>query len=640
MVEHKGLPNVILHCQKLLKLSIEDRVGQFASISFDASVWNICLGLLTGSTLVLIPEKVIKDKPSFEDYIDKKKVSILMLPPSYLGHLSINNMITLRHVICGGEVSSTKLVQKWKNIYINAYGPTEATIMSTLWMADKEEDIQLSVPIGKSIDNTQLYILNNNLQLQPIGVPGELYISGVGVARGYLNRPELTAEKFVSNPFVPDERMYRTGDLARWLPDGNLEYLGRIDHQIKIRGYRIELGEIENVLLGHKQVKDTLVLAKYDPEGEAYLCGYVVTETPADIHEIKTYLEKQLPRYMVPAFIIPVVEMPLTANGKVDRNALPDPVVSNLGLDEYQAPETAFEIALTEIWQKVLGMEHIGVTQNFFDLGGNSLKVIDLISKVQTKLEINVQLQSIFIHPTIRSFSNYIQLQSDSRIQPLLLNKENEFSVFCFPPIIGDTTIFRNLTNHIDSHSFWGLDFIEDENRLDWYVDWIYEKQKTGPYKLLGYSAGGLLAYEVAKRLEEEGSSVTDVIILDTNPTTSDIYETDKELLKDANDQIEYFLSEQGYAEYFDEKLKKQYTEKVVNYLRYINKLETSKRIKANIHHISSVTSSLSKEKWASISDKCMFYQGYGTHNEMLSESNLYHNARLINSVLESCLKV
>ncbi|MGG3181746.1 amino acid adenylation domain-containing protein, partial [Priestia megaterium] len=413
MIEHQGVSNLIGHFEKTLNIEDMDRIGQFASISFDAAVEEIWSALLSGAELSIIPKDVIYHYKEFENYVNKHKISKLLLPPSYMKHLNIDNMKTLKHVISGGSASSTDLLHKWGRIYRNAYGPTEATVAATIWIDNNESNKQLSIiPIGKPVSNTQIYILNESLQPQPIGVPGEMYISGVGVARGYLNRPDLTAEKFIENPFIPGTKMYRTGDLARWLSDGNIEFLGRIDHQVKIRGYRIELGEIEATLLQHQSVQDVVVVEQLNMQDENYLCAYVVMgKTKVNVSTLKRYLNKKLPQYMVPSFFIELDRIPLTSNGKVDRRELPKPTEA-LRTQEYVPPTTGIEKKLVEIWEEVLGIENLGVTDSFFDQGGHSLGAIRLMSELRQEFQVEVPVRVLFEGPTIQSLAQHIEEQS------------------------------------------------------------------------------------------------------------------------------------------------------------------------------------------------------------------------------------
>jgi thioester reductase-like protein len=263
-----------------------------------------------------------------------------------------------------------------------------------------------NITIGKPIENTRIYILNKDNSLQPMGIAGELSIAGNGLARGYLGRPELTAEKFVENPYKSGERMYRTGDLARWLPNGNIEFLGRIDHQVKIRGYRIEFGEIEEQLLRFPSIKQVVLIAREDSQGSKYLCAYVVVEKDLTIPELRAHLTKELPDYMVPSYFVQLENLPLTVNGKLDRKALPEPDGDILTGAEYAAPENEMEEKLIQIWQSVLKVERIGINDNFFELGGHSLKAIQLLSKLS--VDFKVSMNDIFECSTVKSLAGRI----------------------------------------------------------------------------------------------------------------------------------------------------------------------------------------------------------------------------------------
>ncbi len=266
------------------------------------------------------------------------------------------------------------------------YGITETTVHVTYKEITEREIEAGKSNIGRTIPTLSAYIFDEQRRLQPVGVPGELYIAGDGLARGYLNRAELTAEKFVEHPFRAGERMYRTGDLARWLPDGNIEYLGRIDHQVKIRGYRIELGEVEAQILKVSNVRETIVLARDDEQGQKLLCAYYVASTDLSPSELRSQLAVELPAYMIPSYFVRLEQMPLTPNGKLDRRALPAPEGSVQSSEVYLAPRTAAEAQLVLIWQDILGVARVGVRDNFFEIGGHSLRATLLVSRIQKEL--------------------------------------------------------------------------------------------------------------------------------------------------------------------------------------------------------------------------------------------------------------
>ncbi|MGB7606207.1 MAG: condensation domain-containing protein, partial [Lutisporaceae bacterium] len=307
---------------------------------------------------------------------------------------------------------------------VNNYGPTENTVVTTSFVVDKEYD---NIPIGKPIANTQIYIIDKETKLQPIGVPGELCIAGESLARGYLNNPELTAEKFIENPFVKGQRLYKTGDLARWLPDGNIEFLGRIDKQVKVRGYRIELGEIENQLLSYNDIKEAIVIAKEDKQNNKYLCGYIVAAREDIISDLRKHLAKELPEYMIPAYFIQLDQLPLTANGKIDIKALPEPDDSMSTGIEYAAPTNEIEEKLVVIWQEVLGIEKVGINDNFFELGGHSLKATNMLSRIPKELHASISFKMLFMAPTIKEIAKILQPIAKNTYPEIEATEEKEY---------------------------------------------------------------------------------------------------------------------------------------------------------------------------------------------------------------------
>ncbi|WP_345760849.1 amino acid adenylation domain-containing protein, partial [Bacillus sp. PBIB7] len=411
MVEHRGLCNLKTYFKENLHMNEHDRVVQFASISFDAAVWEIFSTLFMGGSLYVPNKEVVMDHLAFASYINQNKITTVTLPPSYAMYIEPEQVPCLKRLITAGSASTVALVEKWKNdvTYINAYGPTEDSICSTSLIYDVNTMDLNNIPIGRPIPNHNVYILNTSDQLQPVGVPGELCISGVGLARGYLNRPDLTAEKFVDHPFIPGEKLYRTGDLARWLPEGNIEYLGRIDHQVKIRGYRIEIGEIETALLNLEAVQEAIVVAHENNNGDKALCAYYVASESFAVSEMKEKLSVQMPSYMIPSYFIQLEKMPLTSNGKIDRKALPLPDEKSIQTGvEYIAPCTPTEQALVTAWESVLGVKRIGLLDNFYDLGGDSIKSIQVSSRL-FQAGYKVEMKHLLKYPTIAQLSGYVE---------------------------------------------------------------------------------------------------------------------------------------------------------------------------------------------------------------------------------------
>jgi amino acid adenylation domain-containing protein len=414
---HGALINRLLWMQSAYGLSSNDRVLQKTPFTFDVSVWEFIWPLVTGATLVLARPGGHKDAAYLMNLIDRARITTLHFVPSmlqaFLEAMKVGTCRSLRRVICSGEALSSQLQQRFFSRFADAelhnlYGPTEAAIDVTYWVC-QEDDITSSVPIGRPIWNTQVYVLDGGLEPVPVGVAGELYIGGVGLARGYLSRPGLTAERFVPSPYGEGERLYRTGDLVRWRPDGELEFLGRLDHQVKLRGYRIELGEIETVLSDHPAVRQGVVVAREDAPGDKRLVAYVVGDDAAALEtsDLRAHLKRGLPEYMVPSAFVVLDALPLTPNGKVDRKALPVPEGRPAGEAAYEAPRTPTEQALAEIWAEILRVERVGIHDNFFILGGHSLLATRVIMRTRDRLGMVLPLRTLFESPTIAQWAKW-----------------------------------------------------------------------------------------------------------------------------------------------------------------------------------------------------------------------------------------
>ena len=419
LISHRALVNRCVAIMEHYALEPHDRVLQFASISFDVSLEEIFPSLLSGATIILRLAQVPLSFEAFSTFVKKEKLTILNLPTTYwhewVSELSRSNSQpppSLRLVVVGTEQASAKHLAIWKGLvhdrvrWINAYGPTEATITTTIYEACQEDRYANTVPIGRPLNNTRLYLLDRFLRPVPIGIPGELYISSVSLARGYLRRPELTDETFIPDPFddEPGARLYKTGDLARYLPDGNIEFLGRVDHQVKIRGFRVELGEIETSLTAHPAIHEAVVVVREDVSGNKRLAAYIISdrEEKLSISGLRDFLKKQLPDYMVPAIFTFLEAFPLTSSGKIDRHNLPDPDFDRSEFTTtFVAPRNPTEELLADIWAEILGFEKIGIHDNFFDLGGHSLLSMQLMSKIAAVMNLNASVKLLFLHPTI-----------------------------------------------------------------------------------------------------------------------------------------------------------------------------------------------------------------------------------------------
>ena len=405
MIEHSGIVNTILSQIDALGYRNFKNTIEFASFSFDASVWETFLALLSGVSLHVLNEETRKDVKLFENYILENKIEIATLPPAFLKLLDTNSLKKLKVLITAGEAAVADKVSEYLQYgtFYNAYGPTETSICATTFKIEKGKQLNfINIPIGKAIGNTQAYVLNESLRLCPPGISGELYIAGDGLAKGYLNRSDLTTERFIANPFIDGKRMYKTGDVCRWLPDGNLEYIGRTDDQVKIRGYRIELGEIESCLSNIQGVGHSVVLVDENENGK-HLVAYYVANEVLDKSIIQSKLDEVLPDYMVPDYYVQLDFIPLTTNGKLDKQSLPAVSEEDLIKTEYIAPENDLEQQIVKIWQEVLSLEQVGMEDHFFDLGGHSVKAIQLVNAYYKHFKAKIKIQDIFNHPIARS---------------------------------------------------------------------------------------------------------------------------------------------------------------------------------------------------------------------------------------------
>ena len=432
---HAGLFNRLLWMRDDLGITNKDRLLQKTPYTFDVSVWELIMPLITGATLVFAKPEGHKDPLYLEEIIEEHTISIIHFVPSMLGaflmQVSIDSCNSLRHLVCSGEALPEQVVTDFKELFLtteihNYYGPTEAAIDVTAINLSDSKRVNTSVSIGYPVANTSIYITNEDLKLQPIGVIGELIIEGIQVAQGYLNKPELTKAKFLESPFVKGERIYRTGDLARWLPDGSIEFIGRVDNQIKIRGNRIEIGEIENSLQQSKVVQQSIVVVKKDQLGNQRLIAYVVPKEGYRTDIVNKYLKDNLPSYMVPSLIVELSEIPVTANGKLNRKALPEPTLNEISSQQYVAPRNQIEETLVDLWIDVLGYEKIGIEDSFFQLGGDSIVAIRLISKINKHFNVRLGVDLLYKYQNISELSQQLINEKDSNQEKELYNQVQE----------------------------------------------------------------------------------------------------------------------------------------------------------------------------------------------------------------------
>ncbi|MEJ7558099.1 MAG: amino acid adenylation domain-containing protein [Pedobacter sp.] len=417
IADHASVSNLIQAQTRYFNITEEERILQFSNYAFDASVEQIFLALCNGAKLILFKEGLQLDTERFENYLNQKEVSHLHATPLFLEQLKNHNFKNLKRVIAGGDVCKKELANRWKDItsFYNEYGPTETTVTAIEYLEDGSSSTHSQVPIGKPLPNTQVYIVDGQHNLVPVGIFGELYIGGLQVARGYLNMPEETKEKFIDNPFITGRgRLYKTGDYGRWLPDGDIEYLGRKDNQVKIRGYRIELGEIESIVQQSGLVSQNLVLARKDKQGNKRLVGYAVAAGKFDKLKLTEYLLERLPAYMVPSLWVELSSIPLNSNGKVDYKALPELELSESQTSNFFAPRNLVETHLVEIWNDLLDAQQISIEDNFFELGGDSILTIQVVSRMR-RLGYEVQPKDLFMFQTIAGLSAAISERTGAK---------------------------------------------------------------------------------------------------------------------------------------------------------------------------------------------------------------------------------
>ncbi|HYW21094.1 MAG TPA: amino acid adenylation domain-containing protein [Nodularia sp. (in: cyanobacteria)] len=534
LIEHRGLSNLAAEQIEVFNLQSTNRILQFASLSFDASIFEIMMALQTGATLYLAKKECLLPGKALLQLLQEKAITHITLTPAFLSVLPTESLPALQVIISAGESCSQDIVKRWwssSRRFFNAYGTTEGTIWSTVAEIKSVTEKPL---IGYPIANTEIYILDKYLQPVAVGILGELYIGGDGLARGYLNCPELTAKKFIPNPFNHKKgaRLYNTGDLARYRADGNIEFLDRIDNQVKIRGFRIDLSEIETIISKHKNVAKAIVIAQGNLYNNKHLVAYIVLNPPQEqtIIQLREFLKEKLPEYMIPKSFVILDSLPLTPNGKVDISALKTVKNFSPSIDKiFIAPRTPTESTLAKIWAEVLNVENVGIHDNFFDLGGNSLLAVRLLDQINKQFDRDLPLSNLFLNQTIESLAIALYSKTDSlALSPLVPIQPNGLNppFFCVHPIVGVVFPYYELAHHLGKNQpFYGLQPIGIDgetplNRIEdmasHYIEALRSVQPKGPYFLGGWSFGGWVAFEMAQQLQNSGEEVALLAVLDT----------------------------------------------------------------------------------------------------------------------------
>ncbi|WP_046746002.1 non-ribosomal peptide synthetase [Kordia zhangzhouensis] len=568
LIQHNGIANTVLSLINAFQMKESTNCLQFANQCFDASVWEILSAILSGGSLHIIKETDKYDVRRFESYIHDHNIHITLLPPAYIKMLAIEKLQSIHTLITGGEeapLSQVKHFQSNGGRYINAYGPTEASVCATIF----EGTIMDFVPIGKPISNVEVYILDEELRLLPIGVIGELCIGGSGLARGYLNQEKLTQEKFIAHPFKTGERLYKTGDVAKWLPDGNIAFIGRKDSQVKIRGHRVELGEIENTLLKHEAISNCCVLARKDTTGSNQLVGYILETANLTVEKIELFLAAYLPDYMIPKIWGTLEEFPLTSSGKIDKKKLATTPITTFDDSEYVSPRNEIEEQLVAIWQELLGIEKIGVYDNFFNLGGQSISAMRLTGILWSTFKKEIKLKDLLIDPTINWLSVLLQTKNSeqtSLIVPLNQVHIKNSTMFMIPPVIGNPLMYMPLAQQLKTEKIacFGLQYQGEDDTENFsesiekmaesmFLDIAPHLHKTQQNIVLGYSMSVTLAVEVVAHIETAGFPAKLILVdrpLNDSEITANTLE-EKEIRKG----VEETIKEYGLPEFTKERI-------------------------------------------------------------------------------------
>ncbi|MBX7003380.1 amino acid adenylation domain-containing protein [Bacillus aerophilus] len=645
MTTHSNIARVVKNTNYLTILETDTLLSLSNSV-FDGFTFDVYGALLNGAKLVLPQKETILDMGKLTELIKGEHISVMFVPTA-LFHLLVDEgtdwMRGVRKVLFGGERASVQHVRKafdvmGKGRLLNVYGPTESTVFATYYPIDEAIPLEAhSIPIGKPLNQTGAYILSEHRQLQPIGMVGELCLSGKGLAKGYLNRPDLTKQVFIPHPFASGERLYRTGDLAYFREDGLIEYAGRVDDQVKIRGHRIELTEIEANLLMHPGVKQAVLLADHGETNHTRLLAYITCDDAwkGKLDDIKSRLKERLPAYMLPHELIELENLPLTPNGKVDKRQLPKPEALQ-GNRRVKLPANEVEQKLLVMWREVLEREDISTDDHFFALGGHSLKAMSLLSKVSKEFEVQVPIHLLFETPTIEALSHYIQHQDGETAGYLVFNESQTSTVFALPPLPGYGLVYQEAAKTLDDVRLIAFDFIETNNRMAQYVQHIQHLQPKGPLTLMGYSGGCYLAFELVQALEQGGRTVEKVIMIDSYKK---IGESDLEG-RSIDDDIEAIVHQTKQSELAQgEIVQEALAQKTRAYYETFVKGVNQGKIQADITFIQSeeqIAIPDWMEEWTqATAGSFTQYQGYGRHADMFKHKEYAaQNAKLIKHIV------
>jgi amino acid adenylation domain-containing protein len=672
-ISHKAVVNTILDINRKFDVIEEDKIIGLSSMNFDLSIYDIFGALVSGATLVMIPN--IKDVENIMATIKKEEITIWNSVPSVMGVLleSINeysnkdilfsqmaeseiaaavdydNNTSLRLVMLSGDWIPLDLPEKITSKFMNVQvvslgGATEASIWSIHYIINKIDKSWKSIPYGMPLGNQKIYILNNKLELCPVNVQGEIYIGGIGVAQEYFNDAEKTQKAFINHPTLG--RIYKTGDYGIFRREGYVEFLGRKDNQVKINGNRVELGEVERCLKDIDAIKNAVAI-DFNSKNSKYLCAYVISDEKLEDEKIKNALSKQLPEYMIPLQYISIDHIPLSANGKVDRKMLPAAGSIELNV-KYLAPRNEVEEVLENMCKEILESdENISIDESLYNWGWNSIKMILFSAKVKNHFNVDIPFAVLSKYTTIKNIGEFI-LNRNCNEQKIcqVFNEKMGNKIFAFPSLLTFGMVYKEISKVIDNQSIYAFDYINEDNIFDIYVDKILEIQKQGPYNFIGYSSGGSIAYEVAKQLESRGLEVENIILIDAPYGVSKHFANMEQKLIDdfRTENIDIVLNKLMRNSSDKATIKTNLEKRIDQYIdMLINKCSADKKVSSNLYYIEAnetIQDYRSKVRymdsnWKNITEGSYHhYDGYGNHDEMMFDDFVVKNAEIINKVL------
>lgn len=654
-VSHRNLSSVYLGWEDYYRLKTDVHVhAQLASFSFDVFAGDLVRALCSGGTLVLLDRNLLFNTETLYHVLLQEKVDCAEFVPAVIRGLIRycqaykKRLDFMRLLIVGSDAWTIDEMKQLKALchpehrLINSYGLSETTIDSTCFEGDLNQfDNASMVPIGKPFKNSLAYVLDANYQLTPTGVPGELWIGGLGVSNGYVSDPDMTAERFrIIQINGKSQRLYRTGDVACWDSSGILKLLGRSDNQVKIRGYRIEIGEIETHLKSMSEIADAVVTVRPNSNGESQLCAYCIPslDHTVDVSKLRNALGNLLPVYMIPNWIQTIDAIPLSVNGKVDVKSLPSPLFE-LKSEDIELPQTFFESKMASHWQRLLDLDTIGLDHDFFEIGGSSIKLIELVYNLQAEFNITIAVSQLFKSTTLYGMSKTLEniiIGKESGSKAYLTFNDNQIKkLFCFPPAGGHGLVYRRLAEKLPDYTLVSFNYLMEEDKINAYCSIIEAMDPEGPYNLFGYSLGGNLAFLVAKELESRGHRINKLIMMDSYRISEQFEFNDDHLAEFEKELSSHLQKHTGSRVVAQETL-----EQARSYIQFCSQTLNTGSLKCELDIISDehkvrLYDQGEKGSWHESSLQTTIHKGFGPHADMLDVDYVEQNARLTQEIIE-----